>query len=97
MKDSEIIYLSKSIFGLFFTLGSICLVGAFITKQSSFAVGGYFILILGLMINLVAVLWLLIYGLVYRAKFDACLKAIGILAINIPIAALYTIIGLNIH
>ncbi|UKB84577.1 hypothetical protein LF887_02675 [Chryseobacterium sp. MEBOG06] len=89
--------MSKCIFGMFFLLGSICLAGALITKLSSFAIGGYLLLIFGTLVNVITILWLLIYGLIYRPRLSACLKAVGILMINIPIAVIYALIGLNLN
>lgn len=95
MKDSEILYFGKSLFGLCFILGSICFLGHLITKAVEFAVGGYMLLIFGAFLNILVILGLLIYGCVYRARLNECLKAIGILLINIPIAILYAVIGVN--
>lgn len=93
MKDQDIINLSKSVFGLCFTIGSICLLGG-LFKQEEFAIAGYLLLIFATPINLLLVLSLLIGGLINKHRFKTCVKAIGILSINIPIAVLYTVIGL---
>lgn len=95
MKDREIINLSKSVFGLCFTIGSICLLGG-LSKQESFAVAGYLLLIFATPVNLLFVLFFLIFGFVNRSRLKICVKAIGILSINIPIAVLYAAIGLYI-
>ncbi|CEJ68577.1 hypothetical protein BN1195_00865 [Chryseobacterium oranimense G311] len=97
MENHEIIKFGKSVFKLFFLLGNICLFGYLITRNSAFAVGGYMLLIFGTFINLLFVIGFLIYGIVYQSKLDACLKAIGLLMINIPIAILYAFIGLNLN
>ncbi|GAA5094278.1 hypothetical protein GCM10023210_25780 [Chryseobacterium ginsengisoli] len=96
MKDLEIIKLAKVMFGLFFLMGSLFLLGAFITNQDEFAAAGYMLLIFGVPINLLCVFGLLIYGIVYRSKLKDCLMAICILAINIPIAVVYTLIGISL-
>ncbi|MFP3834923.1 hypothetical protein [Chryseobacterium sp. SIMBA_028] len=96
MKDQKIINISKSVFGVCFSTGSICLLGGLITGQDTFAIGGYLLLIFGTPLNLLFVLGFLIYGWVYKSSLKACIKAISILCINIPIAIIYTIIGLNI-
>ncbi|UHO37755.1 hypothetical protein H5J24_19315 [Chryseobacterium capnotolerans] len=93
MEDKEIINLGKSIFGVFFVLGSIFLLGAIITKEGGFAGAGYMLVYFGVPVNILCVLSFLIYGIIYRSKFLACLKAVGILLINIPIATLYGAIG----
>jgi LIVCS family branched-chain amino acid:cation transporter len=95
MKDSEILYLGKSLFALCLVLGSLCLIGYLTTRMEEFAIGGYMLLIFGALLNLLVILGLLIYGCVHRSRLNECLKAIGILLINIPIAILYTVIGLN--
>lgn len=97
MKNDEIIYTGKCTFWLFFILGNICLFGYLITRNDSFAAGGYMLLIFGTIINLFLVIGLLIYGIASRSKFNACLKAIGLLMINIPIAFIYALIGLNLN
>ncbi|AZA82006.1 hypothetical protein C1637_24430 [Chryseobacterium lactis] len=96
MKDQEIINLGKSIFGLCFLLGSICLFGFIITRFNEFAFGGYVLLGFGTVINVLIVFGLLIYGAINTRQLNVCLKAVGIIAINIPIAILYAIIGINL-
>ncbi|PIF43152.1 LIVCS family branched-chain amino acid:cation transporter [Chryseobacterium sp. 52] len=97
MKDHEIINIGKYIFGLCFVLGNICLFGYLITRNEDFAIGGYMLLIFGTILNILIVIGLLIYGLIHQSKLKICLKAIGILTINIPIAILYTFIGLSLN
>ncbi|KMQ66028.1 hypothetical protein ACM46_00200 [Chryseobacterium angstadtii] len=97
MKNHEIINMGKYTFWLFFLLGNICLFGYLITRIEDFAIGGYLLLIFGALINLVIVIGFLIYGMVVQAKLNACLKAIGFLMINIPVAILYAVIGLNLN
>lgn len=94
MKDREIINLSKSVFGVCFSLGTICLIGGLL-KEDTCAVAGYLLLLLATPINVLFVLGFLIHGFVYRQHLKSCLLAIGILSINIPIAILYTVIGLQ--
>jgi len=96
MKNNEIINFGKYIFGGCFILGNICLFGYIITRNDSFAAAGYMLLILGTFINLLSVIGLLIYGIASQSNLNACLKAIGILMINIPIAILYALIGINL-
>ncbi len=95
MKDLEIINLSKAMFGFFFSLGTLILLGALISKNDEFAAAGYMLVIFGVPLNLLAVLGFLLYGIVYISKFKECMIAILILTINIPIAYIYTIIGLS--
>ncbi|KXH82733.1 hypothetical protein [Chryseobacterium kwangjuense] len=97
MKDREIIIFVKYVFWLFFTLGNICLFGYLITGNDSFTIGGYLLLIFGTIVNLLLVIGLLIYGIASQSKLKACLKGIGILMINIPVAFLYALIGLNLN
>ncbi|MGG5208727.1 hypothetical protein ACQWU4_07245 [Chryseobacterium sp. MIQD13] len=96
MKDHEIINIGKCIFGWCLALGSICLFGYLITRNEDFAFGGFLLLFFGTALNFLAALGFLIYGAIHTSKSDACLRAIGILMINIPIAILYAFIGLNL-
>ncbi|MDN3694972.1 hypothetical protein QWZ06_23415 [Chryseobacterium tructae] len=96
MKNKEIINLGKSIFGVFFILGTIFLLGGVITRDEVFARAGYILFYFGVPANLLCVLSFLIYGIIHRPKFLACLKTVGILSINIPIAILYGAIGISL-
>ena len=96
MKDSEIIDLSKAVFGVFFSVGTLCLLGALITKNDGFAGAGYLLIVFGVPVNLLCILGFLINGIIYRSKFKECMIAILILTANIPIAYTYTIIGLSL-
>jgi LIVCS family branched-chain amino acid:cation transporter len=95
MKDSEIIDLGKAIFGVFFSVGTLCLLGALVTKDDWFAGAGYLLIIFGVPVNLLCILGFLTYGVINTSKFKECMIAIGILLINIPLAIFYTAIGLN--
>lgn len=96
MKNRYILNVSKSVFGICFILGTICLLGG-LFQQSEFAVAGYLLLIFATPINLVLVLTFLILGLVEKSRLKTCIEAIKVLAVNIPIAILYALIGLSIH
>ncbi|NIF07566.1 hypothetical protein F3J23_19265 [Chryseobacterium sp. Tr-659] len=96
MEDQNILNLSRSIFWVCFSMGTIFLLGGLMTRQDDFVVGGYLLLVLAAPLNLLFALGFLVYGIIHRSKFIVCLKAIGILCINIPIAILYTIIGYNL-
>ncbi|WP_080777900.1 hypothetical protein [Chryseobacterium phocaeense] len=96
MKDLEIITFVKYVFWLFFVLGNICLFGYLITGSDSFAIGGYLLLIFGTIVNLLLVIGLLTYGIASQSKLRTCLRAIGILMINIPIAYIYAVIGMSL-
>jgi LIVCS family branched-chain amino acid:cation transporter len=97
MKDHEIVNIGKYVFGGCFSLGNICLFGYLITRNEDFAIGGFLLLFFGAALNFLVALGLLIYGAINTSKSDACLRAIGILMINIPIAILYAFIGLNLN
>jgi len=96
MKDHQIINIGKYIFGLCFMLGNICLFGYLITRNDGFVACGYMLLTWGTIVNLLFVIGLLIYGIASQSKLKACLKAIGLLLINIPLAYLYVLIGINL-
>ncbi|MCW1964670.1 hypothetical protein [Chryseobacterium viscerum] len=95
MKDSEIINLGKAVFGVFFSIGSLCLLGAIITKNDGFAIAGYLLIVFGVPVNLLCILGFLTYGVINTSKFKECMIAILILTANIPIAYTYAIIGLG--
>lgn len=95
MKDSEIINLGKAVFGVFFSIGTLCLLGALITKNDGFAGAGYLLVVSGVPINLLCILGFLTYGVINTSKFKECMIAILILTANIPIAFLYAVIGLS--
>ncbi|MGL6129223.1 hypothetical protein [Chryseobacterium artocarpi] len=97
MSERNILNLGKSIFGVFFITGNMCLFGYLITKEEDFAIGGLFLLIVGSALNLLIILILLLSAVFIPSRSDACLKAIGILMINIPIAIIYALIGLNLN
>lgn len=96
MKDSKIINLGKVVFGVFFSLGTICLLGALITKNDGFAGAGYLLIVFGVPVNLLCILGLLTYSAINTSKFKECMITILILTVNIPIAYTYTIIGLSL-
>ncbi|BFO66250.1 MULTISPECIES: hypothetical protein [unclassified Chryseobacterium] len=95
MKDSEIINLGKAVFGIFFSIGTLCLLGALITKDNWFAGAGYLLIVFGVPVNLLCILGFLTYGVINTSKFKECMIAILILTANIPIAFTYAIIGLG--
>ncbi len=95
MKDSEIIHLGKTVFGIFFSIGTLCLLGALITKDNWFAGAGYLLIVFGVPVNLLCILGFLTYGVINTSKFKECMIAILILTANIPIAFTYAIIGLG--
>ncbi len=96
MKDQHILNIGKAVFAFLFLAGNICLFGYIITKDEWFAGSGYMVIIFGSMSSLAVILGLLVYGFISRDRFDICLKAIGIMLLNIPIAVLYALIGINI-
>lgn len=96
MKDQHIINIGKTTFGLCFLLGNICLFGYLISRDIWFAMSGYMVIIFGAISNLAVILGLLVYSFINWNQFDICLRAIGMMLINIPIAVLYAIIGINL-
>ena len=92
----KILNIGKFLFWLSFILGNACLFGFLITHQDYFAIGGYFLLLGGTVINLIAFTSLITYGFFNQKHYDECLKTALILLINIPFAVLYAWIGLEI-
>lgn len=97
MKNEFVIYFGKSVFGLFFVLGNICLFGYLLSKNDDFAIGGFLLLIYGTIINFLLIIALVIYGAIKKDQLSYCLKAILILLINIPVAVVYALVGLNLN
>ena len=97
MKNSTIKNIGNYTFWLCFILGNICLFGNIITKNIDFALCGYVLLYLASVLNLLIIFGLLIYGLFRRSQLPNCFSASAILCINIPIAALYTYIGITLN
>ncbi len=97
MKNESIIYFGKCVFVLFLVLGSICLFGNFLTKNDEFAIAGFFLLIYGTVVNLALVFALLVYGIVKKSQLRYCIQSVGIICINIPVAILYTFIGISFN
>ncbi|CAH0288102.1 hypothetical protein MP478_21115 [Chryseobacterium sp. WG14] len=95
MKDQNILKLGKAGFGLSFLAGNTCLFGYLITKNFWFADSGFLLLVYGTVVNLMIVSGLLIYGAIRKAKRTTCFQSVGILLINIPIAIIYTMIGIT--
>jgi len=96
MNNRNILNIGKCIFGLCFLLGNICLFGYIISKDDSFAIGGYFLLVFGTLISLPAILGLVIYGLINKSQLKICMKSSIIICINVPVAILYALVGINI-
>ncbi|KMQ68271.1 hypothetical protein ACM39_09220 [Chryseobacterium sp. FH2] len=96
MSDKTILNIGKLFFRVSFLFGNICLFGYILTKHIDFAIYGYLLLVFGTVTNLAAILILVIYGTIEKNKPDICLKAIKIILINIPVAILYAMIGMNL-
>ncbi|MBW7676931.1 hypothetical protein [Chryseobacterium chendengshani] len=96
MDNKKIISLAKIFFWVSFILGNICLFGYIISKNDVFALTGYFLLLIGTVINLMLVIGLITYGLANNAQLKICMKASAIICINIPFAILYYFIGMSL-
>ena len=96
MKNSTVHLVGKYSFWSSFLAGNICLFGYLIFKQEWFAIAGYFLLIFGSILNIAIIIGLIFYAFYNKERMQDCFKAILIMLINIPIAALYTCIGLEI-
>ncbi|UHO40862.1 hypothetical protein H5J24_19310 [Chryseobacterium capnotolerans] len=96
MSERNILNLGKAIFGLFFLAGNICFLGYILTKEFKFADFGFLLLIYGSIFNLLVLAGLMLYGMINKLKRKTCFQSAGYLLWNIPIAALYTIIGWNL-
>lgn len=96
MKLFTIKNIGKTFFWTSFLLGNICLFGFIFTKNESFAVAGLYLLYLASAVNITVILFLIVYGMIYRNHFENCKKAILIMLLNIPIAFLYAWIGISL-
>lgn len=96
MKDQNIVYFGKFIFGLFFLAGNICLFGYILTKEYWFADSGFLLITYGTVFNAIVLSVLLIYAAADRSARKACLQSAGLILINVPLAIIYTIIGFNL-
>lgn len=96
MENLEPLKIGKYTFGVSFAIGNIFLFGYLLAKIEMFAIYGYFYLFVAAAINILIVLFLIGYGIVFSKKIKDCLKAIGIILLNIPLAVLYAWIGLSI-
>jgi LIVCS family branched-chain amino acid:cation transporter len=97
MKDSTIKNIGNYTFWICFLLGNVCLFGSIITKKADFIIGGYVLIFFASAVNLLIILGLLMYGLLHRNQLQSCFYASKILCINIPIAVLYTVLGIKFN
>lgn len=96
MENFKILNIGKFLFWLSFILGNICLFGYIFSGNQSFALGGYLLLIFGTIVNVLAFLGLMIFGLLTPNYKSESIKSAMILLINIPVAILYFFIGTSI-
>ncbi|AZA58853.1 MULTISPECIES: hypothetical protein [Chryseobacterium] len=96
MNEKTIINIGKTLFWLSFGLGNICLFGYIFTQYEFFVNGGFLVLQWGFLINLAAIFILIMYGIIYTSKLDACLNSSAIMLINVPIAIIYIFIGIEL-
>lgn len=78
---------------IFFTLGTAVFILYAITLSSFVAFGGYAVLVAGVVINWFYVIVLLFNLLVNKISSARLLKTIGIMALNLPVAVVYTYYG----
>jgi len=100
MKNANPLKIAKYTFVVSFIIGNLFLFGFLFgvaIKNNDIAgysaVCGCYYLCVATAINLAILLALLIWGIIDVEKRKHCFKGIGIMFINIPLAALYTFIG----
>lgn len=81
---------------LFFGLGTLLLLLFLVTHEMNIAVAGYVYLIASVILNLLALIVLIFYSFSYREYQKILLARAALLLINIPIAAIYTVIAINL-
>ena len=101
MKNLNPLKIAKYTFGASFGIGNLFLFGFLLGVSiqnndiaESSAVYAFIYLFVAIAVNLVVLLALLIWGIIDVEKRKHCFKGIGIILINIPLAALYAFIGL---
>ena len=77
-----------------FIIGTILLVSFKITDDFSFAIIGYYYIILAVFINALMVLLLLIHSVFHHKQYKEHLITIGFVLLNIPITCYYKSIAL---
>ncbi|SMP18848.1 hypothetical protein [Chryseobacterium profundimaris] len=96
MDEKTIIKIGKTLFWTSLLSGNICLFGYVFTQHEFFINSGFLVLQLGFLINLATIFILIIYGIMYNNKLDACLKSSAIMLINVPMAIIYIFIGIEL-
>ena len=103
MENLNPLKFGKYTFWLSFGIGNLFMFGFLFGEviqddkfASSFAFGGFYYLFIAPIINIVILLALLILGIIDIEKREQCFKGIGIMLINIPLAALYAVIGISL-
>ena len=101
MKNLNPLKIGKYTFWVSFIIGNLFLFGFLLVFQSGdsnlatrIAAFGYTYLYVATAINLIILLYLLIWGIIDVEKRKQCFMGIGIMLINIPLAALYAFLGI---
>lgn len=75
MENLKIINLAKFLFWSCFILGNICLFGYMISGNQNFALGGYFLLVFGAIVNLIALFGFIIIAILKPKYYDESIKS----------------------
>lgn len=92
----EIEKFGKYTFYTLFGFGSVCFFGYLFIQDIVFAMAGFYYLFIASFISIISLIYIVIYGFVKKDKWDEVVVAIMYILFNVPTAALYTIIGINI-
>lgn len=96
MSNTKIMPVAKITFWTSLAFGNFFLFGYFVTRNESFALGGYMLLIVGSIVNLLVITGLLVYAIKNPEIKKLAERSALLLLLNIPVAIIYTIIGINI-
>lgn len=96
MNGNTIVKAAKYLFGTLFSAGTLCLLGAAITRKFWFAEAGFYVLTLGFWSSMLALTLLLSISVIYPKWSSYCGTAGLIILLNIPFAMFYSIIGVTL-
>lgn len=93
MNGDTIVKVATYQFGTLLSAGTLCLLGAAITREFWFAQAGFYFLIVGFWSSILALVMLLGISIVFPKWSSHCGTAALILVLNILFAIVYTVIG----
>jgi heme exporter protein D len=89
MENWDFIKIGKYTFFTSLAVGTYLLVGFALTENDLFVTGGIFYLPIAFSVNLLILISLLVFSILWKKKRKECFIGIGFLLINIPVAVFY--------